>query len=352
MTTRRIGELAAACGFELAGVTPAQVLPEQAFHEEWCTAGYAGAMTYLTDHRAGLRADPRNLLPEAQSVIVVGKLYNGPQPYSTQFNSDEQAWISRYAWGDDYHVLMRDGLNALAAAIRHDLGHEFHWRACVDTAPLMERALARRAGLGWLGRNSCLINQQQGSWFLLGELLVSLDLAPNEPAPDRCGTCTRCIDACPTTAIVPLNGRWTVDSRRCISYFTIEVRGPVPEDARPGLGNHVFGCDICQDVCPWNRRATTTTDPAFTPRAVAPPLARLAALSEHEFREVFRDTPVWRARYRGFLRNVAIAMGNSGSERFAEPLATLAASPDDVVAEAAQWALRRCRDLDGAELRI
>jgi epoxyqueuosine reductase len=205
----------------------------------------------------------------------------------------------------------------------------------VDTAPLLERSYARLAGLGWIGKNTCLINQQSGSWFFLGELLTSLEIAPDTPPPDRCGTCRRCIDACPTAAILPGG----VDSRLCISYFTIEQRGAVPEETRAGIGGHVFGCDICQDVCPWNRRAPVTEDPAFAPREFAPRLADMAALTETEFRAMFRGSAVTRARYSGFLRNVAIAMGNRGLPQFRAPLEKLAASEDPVVAECARWAL-------------
>src|SRR5581483_1683229 len=216
-------------------------------------------------------------------------------------------WISRYAWGDDYHDVLRHGLERLAERITERAG-PFEWRACVDTAPLLERSYARMAGLGWIGRNTCLINQQSGSWFFLGELLVSLEIAPDVPPPDRCGTCRRCIDACPTAAIVPRANGWTVDSRLCISYFTIEQRGPIEEAMRPGIGGHVFGCDICQDVCPWNGRAPVAGE--FEPRNFAPPLIELASLTEVEFRTMFRGTPVTRAKYSGFLRNVAMAMGN------------------------------------------
>ncbi len=198
------------------------------------------------------------------------------------------------------------------------------------------------AGLGWIGRNTCLINQLQGSWFFLGELLSSYELAPDSPPPDRCGTCRRCIDACPTQALVPIGDRWELDARLCIAYLTIELRGAMPEPLRAGVGRHVFGCDICQDVCPWNRRAPASED--FAPMAdflEAPPLERLAAVTEEEFRELFRRTPIERARYSGFLRNVAVAMGNSGLARFRQPLERLAASGDSVVAEHAEWALRR-----------
>ena len=305
MTGDDVRQMARDCGFELAGVTTAGPLADHARFTSWVERGLAGRMGYLTDHRAALRADPRNLLPSARSVICVGKLYNTPQPYSTEFSDDELAWISRYAWGDDYHPLMRRGLEALARR----LGPEHEWRVCVDTAPLLERTLAREAGLGWIGRNTCLINQQAGSWFFLGELLTSLEIAPDAPPPDRCGTCTRCIEACPTDAL-----RFgELDATRCISYLTIELHGPIDPAFHAALGAHVFGCDICQDVCPWNRGVPVTADPAFAARNFAPPLERLAALTEAEFLAMFRGTPVTRARYAGFLRNVAIAIANSGN---------------------------------------
>jgi epoxyqueuosine reductase len=340
VTGEAVRALARECGFELAGVAAAAPAADAAWYRQWVAAGYAGEMRYLTDGRAAVRADPRNLLPSARSVICAGKLYHTPWPYSTRFNEQERAWISRYAWGDDYHRVLRRGLELLAARLRERAG-AFESRICVDTAPLLERTYARLAGLGWIGRNTCLINQQSGSWFFLGELLVSLEIAPDAPPPDRCGTCRRCIDACPTAAIVPGGAGYTVDSRLCISYFTIEQRGAIPEPRRGGMGGHVFGCDICQDVCPWNQRAPVTTEPAFAPRHFAPPLDALAGLTEEEFRGMFRGTPVTRARYAGFLRNVAVAMGNRALPEFRAPLQKLAASPDPVVAEHARWALRK-----------
>ena len=338
MTAAQTRQLAAECGFELCGVTPAGLVTDHTRFQHWVDRGLAAAMGWLTDHRAGLRADVRSLLPSAKSVICVGKVYNSPRPYSTEFNDDELAWISRYAWGDDYHPILRRGLEQLAAR----LGPDHEWRVCVDTAPVLERSLARAAGLGWIGRNTCLINQQVGSWFFLGELLTSVDIeGENEPAPDRCGSCTRCIDACPTEALRPAGDSWELDATRCISYFTIELRGAIEERYRAGIGRHVFGCDICQDVCPWNRQAEVTADQRFGARNFAPPLERLAALSESDFRAMFRGTPVLRAKYSGFLRNVAVAMGNAGEPRFAAPLERLADSVDPVVAEHARWALSR-----------
>ncbi len=295
-------ELARNCGFEIAGVTHALPSPDCGYYRSWVDRGLAGEMRYLADHRAGVRADPRNLLASARSIIVAGKLYNTPAPHSTEFTTDELAWISRYAWGDDYHDVLRRGLEQLAALLGPDHEH----RVCVDTAPLLERSYARAAGLGWIGKNTCLINQDAGSWFFLGELLTSLEIAPDQPPPDRCGTCTRCIDACPTAALTP----YELDSTRCISYFTIELRGPIPDGFHRQIGNHVFGCDICQDVCPWNGHAPFAADPAFQPRNFAPPLEHLATLSEEEFRAMFRNTPVTRARYSGFMRNVAVALAN------------------------------------------
>lgn len=326
-------------GFELAGVTPAVPLADSEIYESWAERGLAGRMSYLTDYRAAVRRDPRVLLPSAKSMICLGKLYNGPQPYSVSRTQAELGWISRYAWGPDYHRVLREGLSQLGER----LGGE--WRACVDTAPLLERSYARQAGLGWIGRNTCLINQMHGSWFFLGELLTSAELEPDTQPPDRCGTCRRCIDACPTQALVPIGDRWELDARLCISYLTIELRGPIPEEQRAGVGRQVFGCDICQDVCPWNRRAALSD--AFRPVAdwlEAPPLERLVEVTEEEFREIFRQTPVERARYAGFLRNVAVAMGNAGLPRFRSALTRLAFTAEEMVARHARWALRRLRE--------
>jgi len=344
LTGADVRRLALACGFELAGVAPASPAGGAESYHAWLQAGFAGGMDYLAGHRAALRGDPRSLLGSARSVICVGKLYNAPHPYSTCFDAAELAWISRYAWGEDYHRVLRAGLRRLDTRLRDAVGAPFDSRICVDTAPLLERTYARLAGLGWIGKNTCLINQPQGSWFFLGELLVSLEIAPDAPPPDRCGSCRRCIDACPTQAIVPLQGHHAVDSRLCISYLTIELRGAVPDGHRAGNGGHVFGCDICQDVCPWNRRAPVTADMAFHPLHLAPPLERLAALREDEFRDLFGASPVWRARYTGFLRNVAIAMGNRGLPQFRAPLEKLAASADVLVAQHARWALGKLAD--------
>lgn len=341
MTGQQIKRLARECGFELAGIAPA--LPSEDFDrfQTWRSAHLSGEMKYLNDMRGDLRADPRNLLPGAKSLVCVGKLYNTSLPRSLDFAQPERGWISRYAWGADYHEILRAGLERLVEKIAEGHGEPFEWKICVDTAPLLERSYARSAGLGWIGKNTCLINQQHGSWFFLGELLLSLPLEPDTPPPDRCGTCRRCIDACPTQAIVPGEGpEWQLDARLCISYLTIEKRGDIPDEIRlEATGNHVFGCDICQDVCPWNQRAPLTEDAGFAPREFAPPLEELAALTEDEFRQRFRRSPVQRAKYSGFLRNVAIAIGNSGKREMRQPLERLAIHPNEEVARAARRAL-------------
>jgi epoxyqueuosine reductase len=340
MTGEIVKRLARECGFELSGVAAAEPATDFPRYREWVEKGFAGEMRYLTDRRAETRRDPRNLLDSARSIICVGKLYNTPNPERTQ----EDGIISRYAWGEDYHRVMRDRLERLVVLLT-DAAGPFEHKICVDTAPLLERSYAREAGLGWIGKNTCLIHEPLGSWFFLGEIITSLEIEPDSPPPDRCGTCTRCIDACPTKAIVPdRQGGWTLDSTLCISYFTIELRGSIPEEHREGMGAHIFGCDICQDVCPWNSRAPETAEPAFFARPtphLGPDLENLANLSPEAFHQWSVGSPVARAKHSGVLRNVAVAMGNSGLDEFRGRLEELAASPDEVVAEHAQWALKK-----------
>ena len=311
MRADAVQEIARDCGFELAGVAPAgnpgDTGEDYARYQDWVAQGMAGEMRYLTDRRAEMRRNVCNLLPNARSVICVGKLYNTPDPPRQKGD----ARISRYAWGNqDYHVTMREALARMVARLLEI--EKFDWKICVDTAPLLERTFARLAGLGWIGKNTCLINEPLGSWFFLGEIVTSLDLQPGSPPPDRCGSCTRCIEACPTQAIVPSQEGWQLDARRCISYLTIELRGPIPEELRGGVGDHVFGCDICQDVCPWNASAPVTEDAAF--RGSSIPLQTLAELSPEEFHQRFGHTPVARAKHAGLLRNVAIAMSNRSTD--------------------------------------
>jgi epoxyqueuosine reductase len=339
ISAEQVKMLARQCGFELAGITAALPLSDYQQFDEWRQAGLAGEMAYLTDRRGDLRADPRHLLSDAKTIICVAKLYNTAHPYSSQRGERESGWISRYAWGKDYHDVLRGGLEDLRSKLEHAHGKPFSSRICVDTAPLLERSYARLAGLGWIGRNTCLINQSSGSWFFLGEMLTSLELTLDSAPPDRCGTCRRCVDACPTSAIVPSSNGWQLDSRACISYLTIEKRGSIEPDMQADMGDHLFGCDICQDVCPWNRRAPATTEMGFEPPGTLPSLPELSSYSEEDFRREFRHSPVWRTKHRGFLRNVAIAMGNSGDLAMIEPLEGLATHPDESVSGAANQAL-------------
>lgn len=320
--------LAAQFGFELAGIAPASpVEPDASQFLDWVARGMAGRMSYLTDHRAQIREDLRNLLPSVRSVLCLARLYNTPG----------SGPISRYARTEDYHDTMRRDMTALVDALQRETG-PFEYRICVDTAPLLERSYARQAGLGWIGRNTCLINQTFGSYIFLGEVLLSLELVQGTPAPDRCGTCTRCIDACPTDAIAPGGQRTELDATKCISYFTIELTGDIPETHREGLGTLAFGCDICQEVCPWNRKAP------FAGEAESPDLETLGNLTPDEFRTAFRSTPVWRTRYSGLLRNVAVAMGNSCDPRYRPTLEKLAVQDDPIVRSHAEWALNRLVD--------
>ena len=312
-------------GFDLAGVAPATDAAELKHFPEWIAAGHAGEMKYLEardDHGDLKRASLARVAPWARSVVVCAINYNTANPYSTEVHDPHRGWISRYAWSrEDYHDAVLGRLKRVEAALHHDhaLSEESEppltTRSYVDTGPIVERVYAKYAGVGWVGKNTCIINQKKGSWLFLGVILTSLELAPDIPAPDRCGTCTRCIEACPTDALL---GPHQLDSNRCISYLTIEKRGSIPEHLRAGMGIHVFGCDICQDVCPWNCKAPESTASEFEPRPglVNPALAWLAEMSAEEFREVFRGSPIRRTKRSGLRRNAAIAMGNSGNREF------------------------------------
>lgn len=335
-------------GFELAGIAPVSDGPEREYFERWIEAGHAGEMKYLEarDEQNRLkRASIGRVAPWARSVVVCAINYNTTQPYSTQFHDAQSGWISRYAWShEDYHEAVMRRLRRVEAALRGAAnGEDVTTRCYVDTGPVVERVAAKYAGIGWIGKNTCLINQKAGSWLFLGVILTSLELQSDLPAPDRCGTCTRCIDACPTDALI---APYQLDSNKCIAYLTIEKRGTIPEEMRAGIGRHVFGCDICQDVCPWNRKAPATNIPEFQPRAelVNPALDWLATISKEEFRGVFRGSPVRRAKRSGLRRNAVIAMGNSGERKFISLLEKLATDEDEVVREGAVWAMQR---LDG-----
>lgn len=332
-------------GFDFAGIAPATDAPELEHFPDWIAAGHAGEMKYMEardEHGDLKRASISRVAPWARSVVVCAINYNTDHPYSTQLHDPSRGWISRYAWSrDDYHNAVLRRLhqveNALRRAVPTDLRPTLTTRSYVDTGPIVERVYAKYAGVGWIGKNTCIINQKKGSWLFLGVILTSLELAPDLPAPDRCGTCTRCIEACPTDAIL---APYQLDSNKCISYLTIEKRGSIPEDLRAGMGRHVFGCDICQDVCPWNRKAPAATASEFEPRPglVNPALAWLAEMTAEEFREAFRGSAIRRTKRSGLRRNAAIAMGNSGDSGFLPLLERLAADEDESVAESALWA--------------
>jgi len=441
-------------GFDLVGIAPLVPAGDLVFARQWVERGYGGEMRYLANPK---RDDPRTILSSAKSVICVGLAYNTAYPYSTeaaravgsrqkavgsvpepgslQVSNFEfrvsgrpqggcqdarapRAWISRYAWGEDYHQIVRAKLEKLRAAVE-ELAPSTETRVFVDTGPIVERAFARFSGLGWMGKNTCIINEAKGSWLFLGLMLTSLELEPDLPAPDRCGSCTACLEACPTGALVE---PYMMDATRCISYLTIELKGLVPEELRPEIGANVFGCDICQDVCPWNSRARSqesevrSQESGFQPLAVTmpkleirnlklvtenakpdqgpqtianssgplttdngqrilavnrqsaidnrqssapdarhptpddfslfhPPLESLAAITEEDFRRIFAHSPIRRGKYRGWLRNLCVAMGNSGDARFVAWLERAREHPAPVIREHAAWALGRLRTL-------
>jgi epoxyqueuosine reductase len=339
---------AAQAGFDLVGIAPAADAAELKHFPEWIAAGHAGEMKYLEarDDQGDLkRASLARVAPWARSVVVCAINYNADEPYSTEVHDPSRGWISRYAWSrEDYHDAVLRRLKQVESALHQALPVDFQpaltTRSYVDTGPIVERVYAKYAGVGWIGKNTCLINQKKGSWLFLGVILTSLELAPDVPAPDRCGSCTRCIEACPTDAIL---APYQLDSNKCIAYLTIEKRGSIPEELRIGMGHHVFGCDICQDVCPWNRKAPASTAPEFEPRPelVNPALAWLAELSTEGFQKTFRGSPIRRTKRAGLRRNAAIAMGNSGNAEFLPLLDQLAADKDETVSESAHWAKAR-----------
>jgi epoxyqueuosine reductase len=335
-------------GFELAGIAAVGDFPELAHFPEWISAGRAGEMKYLEscDERGQLRrASLRHVFPWARSVIVCAVNYNTAQPYSTAVNNPGRGWISRYAWGrQDYHDSVLRQVREVERKLKEmNAGKaRLETRSYVDTGPLVERIYARYAGVGWIGKNTCVINQNLGSWLFLAVIVTSIELSSDMPAPDRCGSCTRCIEACPTQALV---APYELDSNKCISYLTIEKRGSIPEELRSGIGQQVFGCDICQDVCPWNRKAPVSEKHAFQPREglVNPALAWLAEISEEEFRGKFRGSPVKRAKHNGLRRNALIAIGNS-ADRSLLPVAQRASDDSDpAVSGAALWAKGRLK---------
>jgi epoxyqueuosine reductase len=359
-------------GFDLTGIAALDDTEEQGsedpgkYLEDWIAAGHAGEMDYLkrrNDQGALLRSEVQAAIPWARSVIVCAAVYDAPGPLSIDPAPSATGWIARYAWAgqpeastgqlrpSDYHDTLLARLRALEATLHARLGEAFESRSYVDTGPLIERDLARRAGIGWTAKNTCTLNQQLGSWLFLCCIVTSLEVAPAvlpTPAADRCGTCRRCIEACPTGALIAPR---QMDASRCIAYLTIEKRGPIPEELRAPVGRQVFGCDICQDVCPWNARSRSQKarqqdlpSADLTRRElINPALAWLAGLTPDEFNQQFRGSPIKRTKRSGLLRNVAIAMGNSGEQAFLPQLEAWAGAEaeDPVLAEAAGWARAR-----------
>lgn len=358
--TTWIVERAKALGFDLCGVTRAEQFPDLEQFEDWLERGYAGEMAYLEDPR---RREPSRIMENARSVIVCALNYNTGHPYSTEAavgnakSEEPRGWVSRYAWGDDYHEVLWGKLNALVAEMKERFTLPFAARAYADTGPVAERVFAKHAGLGWIGKNTLLLNEKLGSWLFLGLICTSLDLAPTPgqtelPAPDLCGNCRQCLDACPTEALVE---PYVLDARRCISYLTIELRSVIPREFREAMGWQVYGCDICQDVCPFNREVGKSLMQEFQPRRFdngatlfQPELAWVAGLSEEEFRGAFHGSAMKRAKWAGLVRNACIALGNSercGEWPESHPtmklIERLTESQNSTIAESARWALTR-----------
>lgn len=334
----RIKEHAQRLGFELVGISPVQMPAHEESFSQWLRKGFSGELDYMK-HSEALRRDPRQLVPWAVSIISVAMNYLTPSPRPTPAPPGS-GWISRYAWGDDYHELMKRRLDELLSLIRSMTDQPLQGRSFVDSGPVLERDFAGVAGIGWIGKNTQLISPKKGSWLFLGELFISIPLKYDRPIPDRCGRCELCLKACPTGAFV---GPFVLDARRCISYLTIELKGFIPRYLRPLIGNHVFGCDICQEVCPYNIKAPTTTEPAYAPKdgLYVPELTWLLSFSQEDFRIRFRGSPISRAKRRGLLRNVAVALGNNPSAEAVPALVAALADLEPLVRGHVAWALGR-----------
>jgi epoxyqueuosine reductase len=342
----RAKALALAVGFDLAGVTEAVPRPETEFLREWIARGFDGDMGYIA-RRVEERVDPRRVLEGAQSIIAVGLLYDPELP---ALEAPETAGIARYAGGDDYHDVMLDRLKALESGLAAMVDAPIASRAYVDTGPVQERVFAAYAGLGWIGKNTCLIHPRHGSYLFLGVLITDLALEPDKREPDHCGSCRACLDACPTDAFA---APYELDATRCISYATIESRGPIPDAMRGQHGNWVFGCDICQEVCPWNLREKRSLPPdpiglreRIAPRAqwVRPTIEWILELDEEAWRAATRKTAMRRTRYNGLIRNALVAAGNTRNPSLEKSIRRHLESPDALIAEHARWALERLTD--------
>jgi epoxyqueuosine reductase len=343
--TRELKQQASKTGFSLCGVCPAVAPPGTARLDEWLAAGYAGQMRYLADRRDAY-GDPNRLLDGVRSVVMLAMNYRTAEPAKPQAG---QGRVSRYAWGEaDYHDLIRERLDKLAVFLR-DCVPEARVRGVVDTAPLLEREFAQLAGLGWVGKNTLLLNRDEGSWFFLAALLTDIELVYDVAhETDHCGTCRACLDACPTDAFPQ---PYVLDASRCISYLTIELREAIPVELRGGMGEWVFGCDVCQTVCPWNSHAPLSEQVEFEPRSNSNPLdlIGLFELDEAAFRERYRHTPLWRPRRRGLLRNAAIALGNRPSPPAISALIRGLNDDEPLVRGACAWALGQYRESEAAD---
>jgi epoxyqueuosine reductase len=333
----KIKEKARALGFDLVGITRAQPPQHTQEFQQWLASGFHGEMGYMAKN-AEKRVDLSKILADAQSVVVVGLNYNAETP--RQGTQPTAARIARYAWGTrDYHDGMSEKLEQLAAVIDECGGPGTRSLWYVDTGPILERDLAQRAGIGFIGKHTNLISRQLGNWIFVGEVLTNLELPADEPEREYCGTCRRCIDVCPTRAIV---APYQLDARLCISYLTIELKGAIPVELRTLIGDHVFGCDDCLEVCPWNRFAKLSPAREFQKREM-PPLTEFLSWDEQRFRDCFRGTPIFRIKRRGFLRNVCVVLGNVGDTSALPALKRASQDAEPLVREHAAWAIERIR---------
>jgi epoxyqueuosine reductase len=337
LTASALKARARALGFDACGIAPADRFPRLAALSSWIDRGYAGQMRYLAESLDD-RLDPRRFLPTAQAVISLGAIYNTAEAERTRPAS--AARIARYARGEDYHDVLRLRVRALVTWMADTAPPGLEALSCVDDGPVQERVLAEQAGLGWIGKNTCLISPTLGSWMFLAEILTNAPLEPDRPAVDQCGTCTRCLEACPTGALV---APYTLDATRCLAYLTIELRDAVDVSLRPAVRQEIFGCDICQEVCPWNRRAATSADPAWQPRAgsEAAPVVDWCRRSDADWRRLLRGSALRRAGLRRIRRSLAYAAASLPEGEGRAALDALAAHPsgrDALVVEAVSWA--------------